>query len=571
VIAPPEVVEDPALHQKIWFYLTSRGETDEVQFTFAVAAIVVLLAAVAWRSLLLYRRQSTDPETPKQWMRWGNRLVSAALLVAALCSATQYFYGSRHAKEWRLHRWDLYHQVIGAKYFSELGYFKIYECTWEIDAQNSRHFRRVPKMRDIRTLRVRKISTVVGEPDCAELFDDPARLEQFAQDIDDIYDLGGGGMWNKLFTDKGFNGTPFHAWILSRLTANVKIVRDELIWLGLLDVFLMAVAFGMVAWAWDIKTAAIAVLFFCANYPNRFIHMGGSILRFDYVAMLIIALALMKKDKFAIAGVCVAWATAERVFPAVFAVGLGLKAGVELVATRKLRREYLNFGLGFGLGLLVLFGLSLTLGDSVAAGVDNWRDWWSNMKVHTQHTRGFRVGFKHMFMMDGNVTDKHRFAGWAKKTELFHTRDHYYYLTLVALFAPLVIAVRKLDAVTFTAIFCAAGFFTLTIATRYYYSMMVLFLLVDRRLFQDRKQLLLAALLMLTAAWLTKFSLVTESIPVHYNTASSAAFAGYLVILSAMLWIDPWLRDREIIAGQGADAEPGATQPDRLDHPGSPA
>ena len=38
------------------------------------------------------------------------------------------------------------------------------------------------------------------------------------------------------------------------------------------------------------------------------------------------------------------------------------------------------------------------------------------MKVHTEHTRGFRVGFKHMFMMDGNVTDAHRFVGFAKKT-----------------------------------------------------------------------------------------------------------------------------------------------------------
>lgn len=539
MITPPE----PAFHQKIWFYLSSRTETNEVQFAFAVAAIAVLLAAFAWRTYQLQR--GPDSEARAKWLRWADRFVSAVLLVAALGSATQYFYGSRNNDTW-LHRWDLYHQVLGTKYFSELGYFRLYECTWEIDAEHAGHFRKVPQMREISTLKVLPTAKVVGERDCADLFKDPARLEQFATDINTFYDLGAHGQWTKLFTDKGFNGTPFHAWILSVLLKNTDITWDELIWLGLLDVFLMMVAFGFVAWAWDVKTAAIVVLFFCANFPNRFIHMGGSILRFDYIAMLIIALALLKKDRFGLAGVCAAWATAERAFPGVFAAGLALKAGIDLLATRKLQRQYLYFGVAFAGTLLVLFGLSLTLGETMSAGVDNWQDWWANMKEHTRHTRGFRTGFKHMFMMDGNVTDKYRFAGWSKKTELFETRSHYYWLTMLVLFAPLLVAARKLDAVTFAAIFAATAFFTLTIATRYYYSMMVLFLLVDRELFRDRKQLLLAALLMLTAASLTKISQVTASVPFHYNTATSAAFAGYFVILSALLWIDPWLRDRYV-------------------------
>jgi len=117
--------------------------------------------------------------------------------------------------------------------------------------------------------------------------------------------------------------------------------------------------------------------------------------------------------------------------------------------------------------------------------------------------------------------------------------------------------------VTFTALFAAAGFFFLTVATRYYYSVMVLLLLVDRRMFEDRKQLLLAALLFLTAAWLTKLQMLTDNVPFHYNTATSAAFAGYFVILAALLWIDPWLRDRMVVgrATQAAGAEPPANVP----------
>ena len=533
---------DPALHQRIWFYLTARTETDQVQFEFAVLTIAVLLTAVAWRSVVLMRRRPTNPATTNAWLRWGDRTISALLLVVALCSATQYFYGSRNGSTW-LHRWDIYHQLIGTKYFQELGYFRIYECTWEIDNENSKHFAAVPELRKIETLEILPTAEAVGERDCAQLFTEERRA-QFSADIDAFYELGGKGQWTKLFTDKGFNGTPFHGWVVSNLIEHVEITDDELEWLALLDVFLLAIAFGFVIWAWDVKTAANRDPVLLRELSQPLHPHGRSILRFDYIAMLIIALALMKKDRYGIAGVCVAWATAERVFPGVFALGLALKAGVDLLATRKLKREYLMFGLGFGGGLFVMFCLSLSLAGSVSGGLATWNEWWLNIAEHTRHTRAFRSGFRHMFMMDGNVTDKHRFASWSKKTEVFDGRAHYYWVAMVMLFAPLMLAIRKLDNVTFTAIFAGAAFLTLTIATRYYYSMMVLFLLVDRKLFEDRKQLLLAALLMLTAAWLTKVSTVTDNVAFHYNTATSAAFSGYFVILSALLWIDPWLRDQ---------------------------
>src|SRR6185295_19135673 len=124
-------------------------------------------------------------------------------------------YGSRHGSSW-LHRWDLYHQIIGTKYFHELGYFRIYECTLEIDNQNSKHFAKVPELRQIETLKILPTAEAVGELDCADLFTE-ARLAQFTADIDAFYELGGKGQWNKLFTDKGFNGTPFHGWVVSSL------------------------------------------------------------------------------------------------------------------------------------------------------------------------------------------------------------------------------------------------------------------------------------------------------------------------------------------------------------------
>ncbi len=521
--------------------LTDRHETATVQFTLAVATIALLLAAVAWRTIL-------RKPIAAAWLKHAERALTGALVLVALCSCLQYFYGQRNDPNkdehgW-LHRWDIYHQVFGAKYLPELGYFRTYECTWELDAEHERHFSKVKQMRDIRTLRVGPVREIAGERDCAELFT-PERKAEFLADIDAMWDLGLHWMWPKLFGDKGFNGPPFHAFVVGKLVTISGLDRAGLTWVAAIDVILMLAAFAVIAWVWDLRTAAIAAIFFAANFPNRFNYMGGSILRFDYIAMLIFALAAMKRDRFGLAGVCVAWATMSRAFPAIFVVGLGVKAASELLITRKLPREYLRFFVGFGVAGAVMFGLSLTLDH----GLHNWVEWWNNIETHTAHTRGFRVGFKHMFMLDGSLAADQGFVGWAKKTAHYQPRAPWFYLSILILLAPLLIAVRKLDAVTFTALFATAGFLLLTIATRYYYAMMVLPILIDRDMFRDRKHMIQVALLLLTAAVLTKIAEVNPHIAFHYNTACTAVFTGYWMLVGAMLWMDPWLRDRTTLPG----------------------
>jgi hypothetical protein len=305
-------------------------------------------------------------------------------------------------------------------------------------------------------------------------------------------------------------------------------------------VLLLLAALVVVARVWDIETAAIAALFWAANYPNNFGYMGGSLLRFDYVAMLIFALAAMKRDRWALAGVCVAWATMVRAFPGVFVIGLAIKAGADWAATRKLPREYLRFFVAAGAATLVMFLLSLTL----AHGIDHWFEWVANIRTHTEHTRGFRVGFKHMFMLDGSLSDTAGFVGWEGKTANFQPRAAWFWFTVLILLAPLLLAVRKLDAVTFAALFATGGFMLFMVATRYYYAMMVLGILIDRPLMRDRKHLLLTALLVASAAILHALREVVPHVPFQFNTACTAVFTAWFVIVGALLWLDPELRDR---------------------------
>lgn len=516
----------------LWLLLTTRAQTTAVQSSLAIATLALLLALIAWRSLGRLHSQ-----TPTLVLVWGRRALRGALVIAALCSSLQYFYGQRNDGQW-LHRWDVYHQVFGAKYLAELGYFRTYECTWEIDQQHAKHFAKVETMREISTLKVGKVEAIVGERDCEPLFS-PDRHQQFVVDIEAMWALGGHSMWKTLFGDKGFNGTPFHAWVLLQLLRGSDLDYWDLVGLALIDVGLLLAAFVVVARVWDIETAAIAWLFWAANYPNDFAFMGGSLLRFDYIAMLIFALAAIKRGHWALAGTCVAWATMVRAFPAVFALGLAIKAGADLIATRELPNHYLRFFVAYTVAMLVMFGLSLTL-----AGLEPWVEWIANIRTHTEHTRGFRIGFKHMFMLDGSLSDDANFVGWAAKTANYRPRAAWFWFTVAILLAPLLLAARKLDAVTFTALFATGGFLLFTIATRYYYAMMVLPILIDRPLLRDRKHLLLTALLVASAVVLHALRGVNPHVPFLYNTACSALFSAWFVIVGALLWIDPELRDR---------------------------
>jgi len=527
------VGREPNLLDRALPTLTDQAQIFDVRLTIALVMLGLFLVALAWRSLGGFAAK-LDARTRAR----ANLALTTALVVAALASSINYFYAERNNGVW-LHRWDAFHTVMGGKYFDELGYFDLYLCANAIDQQGPRRLRGVDEIRDLRTQKIVPAQQLLAGNDCAERFT-PARLEQFRHDLDQFTEFSNPGMWKDLFKDKGFNGTPFHAWVLTQLLRGNALDYWSLVALALIDVVLLVAAFGLVARVWDVETAAIAGLFFAANFPNHFGYMGGSLLRFDYIAMLIFALAAMKRERWALAGVCVAWATMVRAFPGVFALGLALKAGADLIATRKLPREYLRFFVAYAAAMLIMFGLSLTL----AHGFDHWLEWIANIRAHTEHTRGFRVGFKHMFMLDGSLADDANFVGWVGKTAHYRPRTPWFWLAVVLLLAPLLIAARRLDAVSFAALFACGGFLLLMSATRYYYAMMVLPILIDRPLLRDRKHLLMCALLFATAAILHALAEVNPHVPFLYNTACSALFTAWFVIVGALLWLDPELRDR---------------------------
>lgn len=571
--------KDPNLLDKWFGRFAEFKQTYQNQLDIALWLLAVFLIALAWR---VFRDRATwlKDVAPKldatladeKTRTWADRLITAALVLVAIISSVNYFYGTRNDGVY-VHRWDAFHTVIGVKYHSELGYFDLYKCAYAIDREGPHHFRAVDKIRDLRTREYVSRDQHIKDNDCKQRFT-PERLEEFKHDLDEFGTWSNKKNWEGLFKDKGFNGTPFYATVCKMLIATIEVNIDGLKRLAKIDPILMLIAFGVVGWAFGARQAAILAIFFCVFFPNRFTHMGGSILRFDYAATLMVGFAALKKDKWGLAGAMFAWATMVRVFPAIFAVGVGLKIAVDVYEHRKIREEHWRFAGFFAGGLLLFFVISLI---GMDGGFENWRTWADNMRVHSARTASFRIGFKHLFMIDGKLLS----GNYGAKHELLESRKLYYWLTVAVLMAPLLLAVRRLDTVSFGVMFGVFGFFLLSIATRYYYGIVALLFLIDRKPLRNRYMMIMGAVLFFSTALAFIYFELDNNDTFMYNTLIGVELAVLIAMMSSWLLFNPSLLDigddprlpKQVPARVGATVVEGLglAEPEQLSsRPGSP-
>lgn len=575
--------KEPNFFDRLFGKYADPAQTYANQLDIALAMLGLFLLALLWRGLR--RRefsiapggqrktlmQVIAPELDKslakpEFLMWANRLITGVLVVVALLASVNYFYGTRNNGVY-VHRWDAFHTVIGVKYFEELGYDDLYKCSYAIDRDGPHHFRAVKDIRDLRTNNFVDRDEHIAGNDCKERFT-AERLEQFRHDLDEFGTWSSKSQWKILMKDKGFNGTPFYATVCKMLIAPMEVSIDGLKRLAIIDPILMVIAFGVVGWAFGARTAALVAILFCVFFPNRFTHMGGSILRFDYIAALLIGFAGLKKDKWGLAGAMFAWATMVRVFPAIFAVGVCLKiASDAFVGSRKLelRPEHLKFIGWYGGTLLLLFLISLV---GLHGGFENWQQWAYDMQVHNKRSASYRIGFKHLFMLDGQLTS----TDYNLKQANFVARENYYWVMVAVLLAPLLLAVRRLDTISFAAMFGVFGFFLLAVATRYYWGIAALLFLVDRELLSNRFMLLLGAFLFAATGFDFFYFELNDSDPLMYNTIIGIELTAAIMLVGSWLLFNPSLLDTpemgedprlpmHVPAAIGARAQPVALAP----------
>jgi len=325
------------------------------------------VAAVTCIALYLEARGVTAPRM---------RRPIAALLMFA--SVTTYFHFFELRAGAFYHRWEMFHYFLGSKYAEELGFDRLYTCSAVAEAESGKRARVVARrMRDLRNDAIISAASALSDAEsCRKHFSD-ARWREFKTDAMFFRRSAGLASWERMQLDHGYNPAP--AWTLLGRALSERLPASDrtLSLLALIDPLLMAGGLGLLGWAFGARVAFLATVFWGTQAASAFSWTGGAFLRQDWLFLVLLALALLRKGRPFWAGAALSWAACLRVFPVLLFAGPALVVVASCLRTRRWVVPQRAFFLGAALALGI--SLSATL---FAFGPRYHRDFAAHITMH---------------------------------------------------------------------------------------------------------------------------------------------------------------------------------------------
>ena len=460
-----------------------------------------IFLTIATALLLMYEMRAARlrERISKKTKRW----VAIALTVVAFFTYFDFFNPNVRYSEY-YHRHEFYHYYLGSKYFKEIGYTELYECTAIAEVELGRGA--AVAKRDLRDLHKNLITPVkdtyvLTHPEkCKDKFS-AARWEDWKKDVDWFYHSSVGSYWDNMQKDHGYNPPP--VWgMTGRLFASIAPAGDTFFKiLSMIDVAFHVGIVLLFYWAFGFRIMAIATVFWGCNAPANFYWTGGAFLRQDWLFMLVAAVCLARKRKFALAGAALTWSSLLRVFPIIFFGGWGLMVVFEVIrrirfgttgdvqaTTGKLSIKREPGLLGYLhpdhrrliAGVLVAAGV-LIPASIVVCGADSYKQFFGHtIKVHgttpLTNTMGLETMLEHTwdnrmrFMRDDNMDDP--FKGWKEgRLDRFKKVKPLFLLIIAGVFAWTAWALRRTRLLWVGLALSVCLVISMTNLTCYYYSL----------------------------------------------------------------------------------------------------
>lgn len=249
--------------------------------------------------------------------------------------------------------WGGYHYYTGIKYFREVGYFDLYDCT--LEALNKPHMLH----RDLHTY----LFSTNAQP--CERFDG---WQGFSKEVGSNWEVIKGGA----IRDKGLNATPTQIAISEPLT---RLPLEWLVWLDALTLGVAVVAAGVCAGWRKAGYTALFMLTFYGTLDRLWGHFG----QWWWLALVIVGVSLIHRHK-SWGGALVGLSASLMIFPMFLLVGRN-------------RRTVLWGVLGLGVGLFIgLFN---------SRGLNGYIEFAQNMSIHSGFIRyePFNIGLYNSLSM----------------------------------------------------------------------------------------------------------------------------------------------------------------------------
>jgi hypothetical protein len=438
---------------------------------FVSAAATVLLVTDA----VLRRRGRAERLFPQR---------SAALAALALVAALSWWNLFQFGERGFLQGHEFYHYYLGAKYFPELGYTRLYPCTAVAEANMFPRTRFQGRLiRDLGSNRLLPIQDAIDHPERCTSHFEPDRWKEFQRDAAWFRPRIAPAQWRQLFTDHGYNAPP--VWgVLGISVANALDVSGPSVKAASrIDPALQLVMWAAVAWAFGWRTLCVALIFWGTNGLGEFSFLGGGYLRQDWFCMAVVGLCALRREKHLAAGALLATAALLRIFPVFLILALGVRTLCAMWKDRTLapRAAHLRFAGGCLLAISILVPLS-----GATSGFDSWPRFIENIRLHRETPLVNYVGLLTIASYDDanptprDLSNRENERWKAGRQEARRERSWLILATWLCYLLLLVrAALRAPDWVV--AILGVGGVFMFLEITAYYYSVLIAYALLHER------------------------------------------------------------------------------------------
>lgn len=307
---------------------------------------------------------------------------------------------------------DTAYYYTNSKYLAELGYDGLYAGALLCDAE--RGSPRTDQVREIRDLRddvMRPVSAGLEHGREVKAAFRPERWDAFCHDITWFLDrLDRKTLKSNFFVDHGYNPPPTWTLVGGNLSHLVEVERLK--WICLADTVVVAAMLAAVAWAFGLETMLWGMLFWVVTFSGRWPILGMAILRFDWVAGVVVGMALLHKQRAGAAGAAMAYAALNRIFPAIFFWGWLVAAARDVWRERRVPRKHVAFAAGAALATTLMMGAA-----AVQYGVPTLAASAHHLRLHNESFSSHRVGLATVLVYRGETTREQINANGGMRTK----------------------------------------------------------------------------------------------------------------------------------------------------------
>lgn len=445
------------------------------------AAVAALGTALLVAGIWMRRRPALAPG----WRRAWDLALALLGLAGALCwtNLLQFnFPGFGHPSE-------TFHYYLGAKYFPELGYTRLYRCVAVAEAGLPGGAERVASrsLRNLETNVIESTAEALAHPGRCTRHFTPERWIAFQRDLAWFRDRPNPRRWRVLQLDHGYNATPVWGLFGRLLAAGGPATDAKILALRLIDPVLLVLSFGLVSWTFGWRTLCVALLFFGTHYPAQYGWTGGSYLRQLDLAALLAGLCLLKRGRLVAGGGLLALAALVRIHPVFLLVGPGLQVAGQTWRARRLRLDRAQRRLVAG----VVAGAALLLPAAavVTGGFGAWVAFAENSRVLIGTPLRNHMGLPTLLAWDAEKTAQRLmdpslpdpYLPWKEARRATFAERRPAYLALVAGFVALLAWAVQRQPIWVAAVLGAGLVPIAAELTGYYTALLVVFALLWER------------------------------------------------------------------------------------------